>query len=115
MGFAKMASRSTRSRCLPDDAVPLSQAARSIGQGLHVSTLHRWARKPLRRCPGVVLPVYAVGGRDFVSLRELRNFLAAIDARRARPPSRELTPRQLRRGTNDRRKEADELLDREGF
>lgn len=114
-GFAPMANRPFRDGYLPDDAVPLSQAARSIGGGIHVSTLHRWARKPLRRCPGTRLPIYPVGGRDFVSLRELHEFLAAIDARRPAPENKSATPRQLSRRTAARRGNADDVLDREGI
>jgi len=110
-----MAISQTPDRCLPDDAVPLSQAARSIGGGIHVSTLHRWARKPLRRCPGTTLPIYPVGGRAFVLLRELREFLAAIDPRRSAPEQRPPTPRQLARRGDDRRTHADNVLDQEGI
>lgn len=110
-----MAISQTPDRSLPDDAVPLSQAARSIGGGIHVSTLHRWARKPLRRCPGKTLPIYPVGGRDFVSLRDLWEFLAAIDPRRSAPEQRAPTPRQLARRSDVRRGSADELLDTEGI
>jgi len=114
-GIATMAISKTANHSLPDDAVPLSQAARSIGGGIHTSTLHRWARKPLRRCPGMTLPIYPVGGRDFVSMRELREFLAAADPRQSAPERRSPTPLQLARRGDDRRRRADDVLNQEGI
>ncbi len=45
------------------------------GGGVNLSTLHRWRQKGIR---GHFLPTILVGGRRFVSLKGLEEFLSAL-------------------------------------
>ena len=52
-------------------------AARRIGRGVHISTLHRWR---LKGCRGVRLETVMLGGRRFTSDQALDRFFAATTA-----------------------------------
>jgi hypothetical protein len=62
----------------PIELVSFGDLAKQLstnGRALHVSTIHRWARRGVR---GVRLRATRVGGRWFVEPQAFRDFIAAL-------------------------------------
>ena len=64
----------------PSELISFGDLAKQLstnGRALHVSTIHRWARRGVR---GVRLRATRVGGRWFVEPQAFRDFVAALTA-----------------------------------
>lgn len=57
----------------------MREAAASVGNGVHLATIHRWSTAGVRN---IKLRTTLVGGRRFVERAELDKFLAAINGDR---------------------------------
>jgi len=66
-----------------DNVVSLREAAKLLPGNPHVSTLHRWRSIG---CRGVKLRAIKIGGRYFLSLDALQEFVAATSANATQAP-----------------------------